>query len=237
VRLADGFPILPGMSLVGERKAIAASVLIFFSFLFLLGAFSSPPMYTRMFLSLASVYGLGFFSVVAGYFWARWYAIGVGLFGALLAGMGIWQAGPEPIFLFLGGAHLAVMLTMMGDAMQAPFEGKPEWRARFHMDEHGVNRLGRSVVRAAMGLPIVLLYAFAPKQDSALVLATALLAAGGFSGLVRLRSWGVLALGGAALTATLAAATGAVMFLPAALLLAGAVVPFVQPFARALRAS
>jgi hypothetical protein len=173
--------------------------------------------------------------VVAGYFWARWYAIGVGLFGTLSAAIGIWQIGPEFILLVFGGSHLAAVLALTGEAMQAPFEGQPEWRARFHMDNHGVNRLGRSVVRASLGLPLVLLYALAPKPGSALVAVTAVLAAGGLAGLVRLRSWGVLAIAAAAALAGVAACLGSLSAVPVAAMLAAAASPFAAPIARALR--
>jgi hypothetical protein len=225
------------MSLVGERRAIASSVLVFFAFVYSAMAFLAPPELTRAYIALAACYGLGFFSVVAGYFWARWYGIGVGLFGLLLSAMGIWQAGPEPLLLFFGGTHLAAVLSLMGASMGALFEGQPQWRARFHMDDHAVNRLGRSVIRASLGLPMVLVYALLPKPESALLAVTALLCAGGLAGLVRMRSWGVFALGAAAATAVIAVGLGAFSALPAAALMTAAAAPFAGPVARALRAS
>jgi hypothetical protein len=224
------------MTLVGERKALAASALIFFAFLHALAAFMSPPGWTQVSLAMAGVYGLGFFAVVAGYFWARWYAIGIGLFGTLSAAVGMWQIGPEPVLLVFGGAHLLVVLALSGAAMRDPYENQPQWRARFHMDDHGVHRLGRSVVRASLGLPFVLLYALAPKQGGALVIAAALLATLGLAGMVRMRSWGVLALGGAAASAVVATCFGALTLAPTALLLVSATAPFAGPLARALRA-
>lgn len=226
------------MSLVGERKAIVASVLIFFTLFFLLVALQGPSIAQRMFLALACVYGMSFFAVVANYFWGRWYAIGIGIFGFVLAAMSAFQEkGIDYPQMVLGGAHLAILLFMSGEAMAKAFEGKPEWRARLHMDENAVNRLGSSVIRAGFGLPVILVVAFAPKQPNGFALAAALLAAAGFSGLVRLRTWGVLALGGAAIaTAAAAVATGALVLVPAAGMMAAAVVPFLKPLARALRA-
>ncbi|MEZ4359379.1 MAG: hypothetical protein R3B48_04305 [Kofleriaceae bacterium] len=223
------------MKLVGERRALASSALIFFAFLHGLAALMSPPDWTQVSLAMAIVYGLGFFSVVAGYFWARWYAIGIGLFGTLSAAVGIWQLGPEPIFLIFGGVHLGVVLALSGQAMREPFEDQPSWRARFHMDDHGVHRLGRSVVRASIGLPFVLLYALAPKPGSALVALAAVLTVGGLAGVVRLRAWGALALGGAAGAALAAACFGSFGIAPAAVVLTTAAAPFAGPVARALR--
>jgi hypothetical protein len=224
------------MSLVGERRAIASTILIFFTFLFGGVAFLAPPELTRAYIALAACYGVGFFALVAGYFWARWYGIGVGLFGCMLAGMGIWQVGPEEILLFFGGAHLAAVLALMGEAMQAPFEGQPQWRARFHMDDHAVNRLGRSVIRASLGLPMVLMYALLPKPGNAVIVGfAAVLASAGLAGLVRMRSWGVFALGASAATALVAVALGSLAAIPAAAILTAAAAPFAGPVLRALR--
>jgi len=66
------------------------------------------------------------------------------------------------------------------------------------MDDNAVQRLGRSVIRAGVGLPFVLAYAFAPKPESAetLLAVTALgLTAFGLRAVIRAKTWGVLAIG------------------------------------------
>jgi hypothetical protein len=65
------------------------------------------------------------------------------------------------------------------------------------MDDSAVQRLGRSVIRAGIGLPIVLIYAFAPREPAQAILPLVVfgLAAFGLRGLIQLRTWGVLALG------------------------------------------
>lgn len=239
MRLAHPARILPGMSLVGERKAITSLVMGFFALSFLSQGYEMDGHpFGRFFYSMAGVYGMGFFSLIAGYFWARWYTTGVALFGVFIAAISLWKVGPLPQFLILGGAHLATILMLAGEGMKTAFEGQPEWRARFHMDDHAVNRLGSSVVRAAAGLPIVLAYAFAPKDGAFLWVsgtAAVMLAAGGLVGLVRLRSWGIFALGGAAIMSAVGLAAGELMVLPAAAAMLAAVAPFAAPFARALR--
>jgi hypothetical protein len=73
-----------------------------------------------------------------------------------------------------------------------------------------VQRLGRAVIRAGISLPLILLYAFAPKPDSSATfvsLAALVLAVAGLRGLIQLKTWGVLALGAAgALTLSLVGA-------------------------------
>ena len=88
------------MKLVGERRALAAAVMVFY-FLFYGGiAFSGlVPELSRAFYAIAGVYGLAFFSLVAAYFWARWFAIGVALYGVIVGALGMWQVGAEPIGL------------------------------------------------------------------------------------------------------------------------------------------
>ena len=188
------------MKLVGERRALAAAIMAFYFLFYGLIAFAELiPEFTRAFAAIAGVYGLAFFALVAGYFWARWYAVGVGLYGVITAAVGIWQIGAEPVLLFVGGTHLAATLFLWGHAMSEPYDGQAAWREKFHMDESAVQRLGRSVIRAGVSLPFILLYAFAPKPDgtSLAYALSAVLAVVGLRGLIQLRTWGVLALGAA----------------------------------------
>jgi len=233
------------MKFVGERRALAAVIMAFYFLFYGVIAYSQlVPEFTKAFAAIAGVYGLAFFALVAGYFWARWYAVGVGLYGVITAAVGMWQVGAEPVLLFIGGTHLAATVFLWGHAMSEPYDGQAAWREKFHMDESSVQRLGRSVIRAGVSLPFILLYAFAPKPDGAsLVISfTALvLAAAGLRGLVHLRTWGVLALGAAgALTLSLVGADvvahglGALAIRPAiagAMMLAAAA-PFATPIVR-----
>ena len=202
------------MKLVGERRALAAAIMAFYFLLYGVMAVSQlAPDFTKAFLAIAGVYFLAFFALVAGYFWARWYTVGVGLYGVITAAVGMWQIGAEPILLFIGGTHLAATGFLWGEAMSQPYDGQAAWREKFHMDDSAVQRLGRSVIRAGVSLPFILLYAFMPKPESAstvVALAAVVLAATGLRGLVRLRTWGVLALGAAgALTLAIAGADAA----------------------------
>lgn len=188
------------MKLVGERRALAAVVFAFYALIYSMIAFSGMvPDFNKAFFALAGVYGLAMFSLVAGYFWARWYAVGVGLYGVITAAVGMWQIGAEPVLLFVGGTHLAATLMLWGETMSESYDGQTAWREKLHMDEGAVQRLGRSVIRAGVSLPFVLLYALAPKPGSEMLvgMAALLLAGLGLRALVRLRTWGVLAIGGA----------------------------------------
>ncbi|HTR51175.1 MAG TPA: hypothetical protein VMJ10_10750 [Kofleriaceae bacterium] len=189
------------MKLVGERRALAAVTFAFYALVyFLIGSSGVQPQLAPALYALAGVYGVAMFALIAGYFWARWYAVGVGLYGIITAAVGMWQIGPEPVLLFMAATHGAATLMLWGEAMSQSYDGQTAWREKFHMDEHAVQRLGRSVIRAGVSLPFVLLYALMPKQGAAeLVLSLAALAltGAGLRGLIRLRTWGVLALGAA----------------------------------------
>src|SRR4051812_45414553 len=191
------------MKLVGERRALSAVVFAFYALIYSMIAFASlVPEFNKAFFALAAVYGLAFFSLVAGYFWARWYSVGVGLYGVITAAVGMWQIGAEPILVFVGATHLAATAMLWGEAMSASYDGQTAWREKLHMDEGAVQRLGRSVIRAGVSLPFVLLYALAPKPpgegaEVALAVGALVLAGLGLRALVRLRTWGVLALGAA----------------------------------------
>lgn len=224
-------------------------VFVFYGLVYLvLGLLEAQPDMNNAMFALATVYGLAFFSLVAGYFWARWYSVGVGLYGVIVAAVGMWQIGAEPALVFVGGTHLLATVLLWGNTMSASYDGQMAWRERFHMDESAVQRLGRSVIRAGVSLPLVLIYAFAPKPDaieSIGAVAALALAAFGLRAVVRMRTWGVLALGaaGALLVSCagldLAAHRDALALEPALAgsLLLLAAVPFARPLLRALRAA
>ena len=239
--------------LTGERRALAAAVFAFYAFLYLIVALQPPmPGWATCFGALAAVYGAGFFGLVAGYFWARWFSIGLGISGTIAAGVSLWQMGLEPVILFYGGTHLGASLVLWGSSMASAFDGRPDWRARFHLDDNGTSKLGKAVIRAGVSLPYVIMYALAPKED----MSSALLAAGsgalavaGVWALIRMRSWGVFALVGAAagVIATLSAGPDVVtvssqyrldvglMGAAAAALLLFAAAPFARPMLDYLR--
>ncbi len=151
--------------LTGERRAVAAALLAFYSFLFLLVSMQPPPGWSACFVGLTAVYASAFFGLVAGYFWARWYAMGLGISGVLSAGVSIWQIGAEPVLLFYGGTHLAITAFLWGTAMSASFDGRKEWREKFHLDESTTHKLGKAVIRVGVSLPYIIMYALAPKDQ------------------------------------------------------------------------
>lgn len=191
----------------------------FYFLLFVVFAMSGlAPGAEKMLYALAGVYGLSFFALVAGYFWARWYSVGVGLFGVIVAVVTMFQARKiedpyirEAIIkqmLFFGSTHLGASLMLWGDAMSQGYDGKTAWRERFHMDDNAVQRLGRAVIRAGVSLPFVLLYAFTPRETTSVLAALVAVALTGLGirALVKLKTWGVLALGMAGFLMTTIAA-------------------------------
>jgi hypothetical protein len=84
------------MKLVGERRALAAIVFAFFFILFFLNGLQIGAPDGNFLFALAGCYGLAFFALVAGYFWARWFAVGVGLFGVIVAAVSLWQVRHAP---------------------------------------------------------------------------------------------------------------------------------------------
>lgn len=239
------------MGLVGERKATAAAVLALYALIFLIIALSAPdPSLVPYVSGIAAIYGGGFFALVAGYFWARWFAIGLGVYGMGVGALLLWQIGPDPIALFYTGTHGMVSLMLAGKQMATQFDGRTDWRDRYHLDENGTQRLGRAVIRVGISLPVLLAYGLAPR-DSALDMLLVSMAVGlcglGVLGMLRLRTWGILALMGGAIavlgttlvTAPLAAASiqtdlAATGTLCAAMILM-VVTPFLAPMMRYLR--
>jgi hypothetical protein len=233
------------MKLAGERRAIAAIVFAFFFIMYLMNALLGGGPLARVFYAIAGCYGLAFFSLVAGYFWARWFAVGTALFGVILGAIGLWQVGPEYEIVFIFVMHLTAVVMLWGPSMSELYDGQTAWRERFHMDESAVQRLGRSVIRAGVSLPMVLIYGLAPKPPAALALSVGvvLLVGVGLRALVRMRTWGVLALGAAggvmlAMASTEVLAGREAFVLQPALagsLLVFAAVPWLSPALRFLR--
>ena len=238
------------MKLVGERRALATIIFAFYFLQYLMAVLMGgiPPEFNKAFAAIAGVYGLAFFSLVAGYFWARWYSVGVGLYGVIVGIVALWKDsnGATEIYMFILLTHLAAAAMLWGSSMSQPYDGQTAWREKFHMDENAVQRLGRSVIRAGVSLPFVLLYALAPRPETEMVAALAALALAGFGfrAVTQMKTWGVLAFGaagsilvmqsgsavvsGGVTTAVLAPALGGVLLLAAA-------APFVPAMFRYLR--
>jgi hypothetical protein len=241
------------MKLVGERRALAAVIFAFYFLQYLMAVLMGgvPPELNKAFAAIAGVYGLAFFSLVAGYFWARWYSVGVGLYGVIIGVVALWKDpnGPQEVYMFILLTHLAAAAMLWGSKMSIPYDGQMAWREKFHMDENAVQRLGRSVIRAGVSLPFVLLYALAPKPESVEMIG-AIAALGlvvfGFRAVTQMKTWGVLALGAAGsilvaqsgthvvqngmTTSVLAPALGGVLLLAAA-------APFIPAMFRYLRSA
>ncbi len=115
--------------------------------------------------------------------------------------------GWTPVLAIYGGLHAAVIALLAGKRMVERYDLQPAWRERYQMDDLGVARLRKTVTRAAASLPSMIVYLLGPKEGQGLAMATGLTALAltviGLRGVIRLRSWGVLALGGAAVTAAL----------------------------------
>lgn len=248
--------------LAGERKACALVCLSFYTALFGLLSLllsNAPPDQPELrawwpcFAALGALYGVSFFALGAGWFWARWFAMGLGYSGVTLA---FWtivtQRTIEPVMAFYGLTHGIIVLFLQGQKLVEEFDAKPEWRQALGLDEKAVLRVRQSVTRAATSLPTLIVIALAPREGSEGLLLAALGLAG-LVGLLRLRTAGVLALLGAGLLLPWPMlahthATGSVAsFLPfmsygvlhlmgltAAGLLVAASAPFLRPIARFL---
>jgi hypothetical protein len=189
--------------LAGERKACALVCLSFYTALFgllalLLG--NAPPDQPEMrawwacFAALGALYGVSFFALGAGWFWARWFAMGLGYSGVTLAFWSIvTQRTIEPVMAFYGLTHGIIVLFLQGQKLVEEFDAKPEWRKALGLDEKAVVRVRQSVTRAATSLPTLIVIALAPREGSEGLLIAAL-GIFGLVGLIRLRTAGVLAL-------------------------------------------
>jgi hypothetical protein len=234
------------------RRAVAALSLSFFAIVFLFIAFSVPvPGWQTPFLALAACYLVAFFAVVAEWFWGRWFATGLGWSGIMVAVIAMSNLGWDPSLAIYGLLHAAVVVPLAGKSMAARYDLQEGWRQRYKMDDFGVARLRKTITRSAASLPSVILWALAPKepgQGMLLSLVALALVVTGLAGLVRLRTWGWLAVGTSAVVTLLgggllASATSPTFAFPAVAgpdlaicFLVAAAVPFVLPALRFVRA-
>ncbi len=184
------------LQLLGERRAIALLMLGFYTTIFVLGALALGGDWFTFFTALAVVYGLGFFALAAEWFWARWYALGIGMSGISMALIGMANLGWNTALAVWGGMHILIYLPLLGEKMADRYENRPDWRERYALDDYGVARLKRAVSGAATALPTMVMFTLAPRQDQGLVALGILAVIGlGLVGLLRLKFWGVTLLG------------------------------------------
>jgi hypothetical protein len=246
------------------RRALAALALSLFISLYLILSLNPPPGWGAAFLALAGCYVVAFLGVAAEWFWGRWFACGLGWSGVMVAVASLVMIGWTPPLAIYGGLHAVVVLALTGKKMAARYDLQEAWRQRYGMDDFGVARLRKTVTRAAASLPSVILWALGPKEPGrGMLLAgagivTAMLAIAGLRGVIRLRSWGLLAIAASfVMLATIGdRATGPLFFQPTwfgrigllaalpnalgigptlgAALLAAAIAPFALPVVRFL---
>jgi hypothetical protein len=178
--------------------------LSFFGIVYLIAGLSAPPGWTPALLGLAACYFTAFLALASEWFWARWFASGLGWSGILVGLASLAMAGWHPALAIYTGLHVTLVVMLLGPKMAARYDLQPGWREHFGMDEFGVARVRKTVTRAAAALPSLIIWALGPKQPvghAIMALAVLALGAGGLFGLLRLRTWGLLALGAGALVA------------------------------------
>jgi hypothetical protein len=202
---------LKEMAYERERAAVALLSLSFFGILYFLVSLNAPDGWGPVFAGLMICYLTGCLALASQWFWARWFASGLGWSGFMLGMMALVMIGWQPSLVIYTVLHAVIILALMGQKMAARYEMQPAWRERYSMDEYGVARLGKAVTRGAASLPTLIMWALAPREgDQMLLLGSValLLAVAGLSGLLRMRAWGLLALAGAGASLFAVAALG-----------------------------
>ena len=203
-----------GVAFARERAALALLMLGFFVYGFTVLTLLLPPEVKPMFTGLTLCYLTAFLALAAQWFWGRWFASGLAWsgFGLGLASMVQPQIGPHPVAIAFTVMHAVVIAALMGSKMAARYELQPGWRERFAIDEYGVTRLGKAVTRGSASLPTLIAWALASRTGQGIDIVAGvafIVGALGVAGMLRLRTWGALALGLAAMVVA-----GAWMFLP-----------------------
>jgi hypothetical protein len=187
--------------MVGVRRAIALLLLGFYVTQFAMTAWLGPDEMYACYLGLALCYGLAFIALGAEWFWGRWFAIGIGNFGSLIL-LVLFKTGIEPIIAFFGFTHLAIAVLLFGEGMAARYEHSEVTAERWNFHEESLVLMRRATLSAGSTIPFLILYALAPRPE-AIQLAALGVGVVGLWGLLRGRTWGAFALGGAGVLALL----------------------------------
>ena len=174
--------------MIGIRRAIALLLLSLFFWQFLLTALLGPDELFACFLALAICYGVAFLGVAAEWFWARWFAMGLGQFGSFML-LVLLQVGFDESVAFFGFSHLTVWLFLAGEGMAARYEHSEATAERWNFQEDSLALMRRAVRSAGMSLPFLILYVLGPKPELHQLLALGL-ASAGFVALVAGIMWG-----------------------------------------------
>lgn len=185
--------------MVGLRRALALLLLGFYVTQFAMTAWLGPDEMFAAYLGLALCYGLAFIGLGAEWFWARWFAMGVGNFGSLLL-LVLFKVGLEPMIAFFGFTHLAIAVFLLGEGMAARYEHSEATAERWNFQEESLLLMRRATLSAGSTIPFLILYALAPRPDAIQIAAMAL-GALGLGGLLARRTWGAFSLGAAGLLA------------------------------------
>src|SRR5207245_801657 len=146
-----------------------------FGLLYLVVSLNAPPGFKAGLFGLAACYLVAFLALGAEWFWARWFASGIGWSG-FIGGVLSLVIHPPPeilrIMLIYAGLHGLVVASLLGEKVAALYDMQEGWRARYGMDQFGVARLGKTVTRTAAALPSLIAWALFPKEgDGSMLLA------------------------------------------------------------------
>ena len=179
--------------MVGIRRAFALFILAFYTIQFGTTAWLGPDEFMACFTALAMCYGIAFLGLGAEWFWARWFAMGLGNFGSLML-LVLFKTGIEPIIAFVGISHLLVTVFLAGEGMAARYELSERTAERYNFEQESLALMRRAVKSAGSTLPFLILYGLAPHAQW---LQIGVLVAGAFGlfGLLRLQTWGIIGLG------------------------------------------
>ena len=191
------------------RIALAVTLLGLFGTLYTLIAMAPETGLRGFFGTLAALNGIAVLGLVAGWFWARWFARGLGMWGLMAGIMLMLMGGIGTVTLIFAGSHLMVVFMLSGAAVGSRYDGRTDWQERYGLDERGASRVADMVTNLGSLLPWVAFYTLFPRQTDVAMALSLVLLTGGLFGILRNRTWGLLAVGVAGVTLIGVGATAA----------------------------
>lgn len=158
--------------------------------------------------SLGAIYLAAVAGVALRWFWARWFAVGVGWWGAMAGGSLMLMTGVSAFLVAFTMSHFALVVLLSGAEMVRAYEGREDWRKKYQLDERGVSRIGGLVTNLGTLLPFAAFYAFFPRGTDASAPFALLLAGIGTIAVLRMRTWGLFAIAAGGIGIAVAAGDG-----------------------------
>ncbi|MEM9193261.1 MAG: hypothetical protein AAGF12_29065 [Myxococcota bacterium] len=193
------------------------------------------PVIRNFCIALTLIYGVGVVALAARFYWARWFARGLGWWGVMSGCLLMYvSGGVTRELLSFTIAHGIVLALLNSKSVIQAYDGQEAWRKE--LDEKMQRRMANLFTNLGTALPYIAFYALIPRGSGAAEIVGLGLLGAALFGLARGKSWGLLGVGVTAMfLAALGVHTASCSGVLLGLFVAAGFLPFVPTIVRFLR--